>query len=103
MIMAMDTVGLIGVLSVVNQWGISSDNSTITYPIRFSTVYIVVATTNKYIGNKANGRPADTCGVIVESFTTTQAMIYKAVMHDEQYNSGNASQRFSGYWFAIGR
>ena len=85
------------------QWGINSDNSTITYPIRFNTVYVVLATTNTYRGNRLNGRPADTCGVIVESFTTTQAMIYKAVMHNEQYNSGNGNQQFSGYWFAIGR
>ena len=103
MITAMDTVGLIGVLSVVNQWGVTSDNATITYPIRFNTVYVVLATTNTYQGNRLNGRPADTCGVIVESFTTTQAMIYKAVMHSEQYNSGNGNQQFSGYWFAIGR
>lgn len=88
---------------LILQWGVTSDNATITYPIRFNTVYVVLATTNTYQGNRLNGRPADTCGVIVESFTTTQAMIYKAVMHSEQYNSGNGNQQFSGYWFAIGR
>lgn len=84
------------------QWGVSSDNSTITYPIRFSTVYIVVATTNQYIGNRTDGTPADTCGVIVDNISSTTATVYKAVMHSEQYNSGNGNQRFSGYWFAIG-
>lgn len=88
---------------LILQWGVSSDNSTITYPIRFSTVYIVVATTNQYIGNMTNGRPADTCGVLVDNISNTTATVYKAVMHNEQYNSGNANQQFSGYWFAIGR
>lgn len=88
---------------LILQWGVSSDNSTITYPIRFSTVYIVVATTNKYIGNRTNGRPADTCGVLVDNISSTTATVYKAVMHNEQYNSGNGNQQFSGYWFAIGR
>lgn len=88
---------------LILQWGISSDNSTITYPIRFSTVYIVVATTNKYIGNRTNGTPADTCGVIVDNISSTTATVYKAVMSNEQYNRGNGNQQFSGYWFAIGR
>lgn len=88
---------------LILQWGVSSDNSTITYPIRFSTVYIVVATTNQYNGNRTNGRPADTCGVLVNNISNTTATVYKAVMHNEQYNSGNANQQFSGYWFAIGR
>ena len=88
---------------LILQWGVSSDNSTIKYPIRFSTVYIVVATTNKYIGNRTNGRPADTCGVLVDNISSTTATVYKAVMHNEQYNSGNGNQQFSGYWFAIGR
>ena len=85
------------------QWGVSSDNSTITYPIRFSTVYIVIATTNKYMGNRTNGCPADTCGVIVDNISNTTATVYKAVMNNEQYNGGNGNQQFSGYWFAIGR
>lgn len=88
---------------LILQWGISSDNSTITYPIRFSTVYIVVATTNKYIGNRTDGTPADTCGVIVDNISSTTATVYKAVMSNEQYNRGNGNQQFSGYWFAIGR
>lgn len=88
---------------LILQWGISSNNSTIIYPIRFSTVYIVVATTNQYIGNRTNGTPADTCGVIVDNISSTTATVYKAIMSNEQYNRGDANQRFSGYWFAIGR
>ena len=40
MITAMDTVGLIGVLSVVNQWG-TSTSSHITYPIVFNVLFAI--------------------------------------------------------------
>lgn len=47
-------------------------------------------------------RPADTGGYYVPSISTSAITIRTFILHDEQYNSGNANQNFTGRWIAIG-
>ena len=86
-----------------SQWGSVSNTKNIKFSITNSVIYSIIATTNSYIGNRTNGRPADTCGVLIQNMTKSNFNIYKAVMHSEQYNSGNANQNFSGYYHSIGK
>lgn len=54
MITAMDTVGLIGVLSVVNQWGMRNSGERFNYPIAFSRAVfcaLKTPTDNSYSNN----------------------------------------------------
>ena len=58
MITAMDTVGLIGVLSVVKQWGMRNSGERFNYPIAFSRMVfcaLKTPTDNSYSNNMLIG------------------------------------------------
>ena len=61
MITAMDTVGLIGVLSVVNQWEMRNSGERFNYPIAFSRAVfcaLKTPTDNNYSNNMLIGEAA---------------------------------------------
>lgn len=54
-------------------------------------------------GSYTNMRPADTGGYYCPTINTTSIVIRGFTLHDEQYNSGNANQNFTGRWIAVGK
>lgn len=83
-------------LQAVKQWGYKAGVTSITFPLSCSACYSVTASGSTFDST----RPADTGGVRIASISGKGFTIYKHRLGDEQYNSGNANNAFTGYWLA---
>lgn len=89
----------------LDQWSNPSNIQSDTFPVKFSSACyaIAAARTTLQRGSYTNMRPADTGGYYCPTINTTSIIIRGFTLHDEQYNSGNANQNFTGRWIAIGK